>query len=233
VARSGASSSTARSWSRAWARKGIPARVRGAGLQQIRGFGEYGFPESHAASFALIAYVTAWLKCHHHASTSPARCSTPAHGLLRTRRRSSTTPSATASRSAPSTYQASDHSTRGHPLGPLREHLRRRRWLDARGVANGRDGARVEYVGLVICRQRPYTAAGVTFMTLEDETGFVNLVVWSQVFERHTVVVRTAHLLGVTGTLQIQEGVVHLIAESLWLPELPAAIAAAPSRDFH
>jgi error-prone DNA polymerase len=130
-------------------------------------------------------------------------------------------------------YQASDHSTRGHPLGPLREHLRRRRWLDARGVANGRDGARVEYVGLVICRQRPYTAAGVTFMTLEDETGFVNLVVWSQVFERHTVVVRTAHLLGVTGTLQIQEGVVHLIAESLWLPELPAAIAAAPSRDFH
>jgi error-prone DNA polymerase len=85
----------------------------------------------------------------------------------------------------------------------------------------------------VICRQRPYTAAGVTFMTLEDETGFVNLVVWSQVFEQHTLIVKTAVLLGVTGRLQVQEGVVHLVAEALWIPELPAAVATAPSRDFH
>ncbi|MBK9036820.1 MAG: error-prone DNA polymerase [Myxococcales bacterium] len=130
-------------------------------------------------------------------------------------------------------YRASDHSTRGHPLAPLRAHLRRRRWLDARTVAAGKDGARVDHVGLVICRQRPYTAAGVTFMTLEDETGFVNLVVWSQVFEQHALIVKTAHLLGVSGRLQVQEGVVHLIAETLWLPELPAPVATAPSRDFH
>ena len=130
-------------------------------------------------------------------------------------------------------YRASDHSTRGHPLAPLRDYLRRRRWLDARTLAAGKHGARVDHVGLVICRQRPYTAAGVTFMTLEDETGFVNLVVWSQVFEQHTLIVKTAVLLGVTGRLQVQEGVVHLVAEALWIPELPAAVATAPSRDFH
>jgi len=74
-------------------------------------------------------------------------------------------------------YTASDHSTRGHPLAPLRQELRANRWPDARTIARGRDGQRTEYVGIVICRQQPGTASGVVFMTLEDETGFVNLVV--------------------------------------------------------
>jgi len=130
-------------------------------------------------------------------------------------------------------YRASDHSTRGHPLGPLRNHLRQRGWPDARTVQAGRDGQRVDYVGLVICRQRPYTAAGVTFMTLEDESGFVNLVVWSQVFEQYSLLARTAGLLGISGRLQVQESVVHLIADRLWAPELPRAIETMPSRDFH
>ena len=130
-------------------------------------------------------------------------------------------------------YRTSDHSTRGHPLEPLRGWLRGRRWPDARTVQRGKDGARVEYVGIVICRQRPYTAAGVTFMTLEDETGFVNVVIWAQVFEAHAVIVKSASLLGISGRLQVQEGVVHLVADALWIPELPRPIETPPSRDFH
>jgi error-prone DNA polymerase len=130
-------------------------------------------------------------------------------------------------------YRASDHSTRGHPLAPLRGELRAHRWPDARTVARGRDGHRIEYVGIVICRQRPGTASGVTFMTLEDETGFVNLVVWAQVFAQYAAVVRTSSLLGVTGKLQVQEGIVHLIAEQLWVPQLSRTVAEVESRDFH
>jgi error-prone DNA polymerase len=130
-------------------------------------------------------------------------------------------------------YSASDHSTRGHPLAPLRGELRSRGWPDARTLSKGRDGQRAEYVGIAICRQQPGTASGVTFMTLEDETGFVNLVVWAQVFETYATIVRTASLLGVTGKLQVQEGVVHLIADELWIPKLSRPVATIASRDFH
>ncbi len=130
-------------------------------------------------------------------------------------------------------HRTSDHSTRGHPLAPLRGWMRRQRWPDAREVGKKHEGARIDYVGVVICRQRPYTASGVTFMTLEDETGFVNLVVWSQVFETHEIIVKSANLLGVSGKIQSSEGVVHLIAERLWIPELPRPIETPPSRDFH
>ncbi len=130
-------------------------------------------------------------------------------------------------------YRASDHSTRGHPLAPLRDALRAQRLPDARAVSALRDGSRVDYVGAVICRQRPATAGGVTFMTLEDETGFINLVVWADVFAEHGLLIRAAPLLGVSGRLQVQEGIVHLIAERFWEPSLPAGVAAARSRDFH
>jgi error-prone DNA polymerase len=130
-------------------------------------------------------------------------------------------------------YMSSDHSTRGHPLGPLRGELRSRGWPDARTVAKLRDGQRVDYVGIVICRQQPGTASGVVFMTLEDETGFVNLVVWTRVFEEYARVIRTASLIGVTGKLQVQEGVVHVIAERVWHPELSRHVADVDSHDFH
>ncbi|TMQ27678.1 MAG: DNA polymerase III subunit alpha [Deltaproteobacteria bacterium] len=130
-------------------------------------------------------------------------------------------------------YAASDHSTRGHPLAPLRRELQARRLPDARTVSLGRDGQRIEYVGIVICRQQPGTASGVVFMTLEDETGFVNLVVWQQVFARHAIVLRTTSLLGVTGRLQVQEGIVHLIAEEVWKPTFTRPVTEVASRDFH
>jgi len=130
-------------------------------------------------------------------------------------------------------YAASDHSTRGHPLAPLRAELASHGWPDARGVSRGRDGSRIEYVGIVICRQQPGTAAGVVFMTLEDETGFVNLVVWQQVFAEYAHVIKTTSLLGVTGRLQVSEGIVHLIAERVWVPVLSRSVAEVDSRDFH
>ncbi|HEY6173554.1 MAG TPA: OB-fold nucleic acid binding domain-containing protein, partial [Kofleriaceae bacterium] len=108
-----------------------------------------------------------------------------------------------------------------------------RRWPDARTVARGRDGQRIEYVGIVICRQQPGTASGVVFMTLEDETGFVNLVVWQQVFARFALVLKTTSLLGVTGRLQVQEGIVHLIADEVWKPRLSRPVTDVVSRDFH
>jgi len=130
-------------------------------------------------------------------------------------------------------YRSTDHSPRRHPLAPVREALKAQGLPDARTVAAMRDGRRVRYAGLVICRQQPGTAQGVTFMTLEDETGFVNVVLWPSVFDRHAVLAKTATFLGITGTLQAQQKVVHLVAEQLWKPRVGLEPATASSRDFH
>ena len=94
-------------------------------------------------------------------------------------------------------------------------------------------GRRIRVAGVVICRQRPGTASGVTFMTLEDETGFVNVVIWKQVFKAHAVIVKTVSLLAVAGKIQSEHGVVHLIADRLWEPELSGEGVSGGSRDFH
>ena len=130
-------------------------------------------------------------------------------------------------------YRFSAHSTRGHPLAPLRDALTSRKLPDARTVATMRNGRRVRYAGIVICRQRPATASSVTFMTLEDETGFVNVVIWKRVFDEHAVLARTASFLGVTGKLQSESGVVHIVADALWTPEIAVRPPTAGSRDFH
>ena len=104
---------------------------------------------------------------------------------------------------------------------------------DARTLVAMPDGQRARYAGLVICRQRPGTASGVTFMTLEDETGFVNVVVWPAVFDSYATLVKTSPFLGVTGRLQVQQGVMHVIAEELWTPRVGAHPADIRSRDFH
>jgi error-prone DNA polymerase len=130
-------------------------------------------------------------------------------------------------------YVRAHHSTHGHPLQPLRAVLRAMGLPDARTVAHRRHGERVRYAGLVICRQRPGTASGVTFMTLEDETGFVNVVVWRPVFEQYAIVLKTEPFLGVTGRLQVEREVVHVIADSLWKPRLRHTPPSGGSRDFH
>ena len=96
-----------------------------------------------------------------------------------------------------------------------------------------KNGENVRYAGLVICRQRPGTAGGVVFMTLEDETGFVNVVVWERVFQRYSVLAKTLSFLGITGTLQVEDNVVHLVAETFWEPKLGLKPTGARSRDFH
>ena len=87
--------------------------------------------------------------------------------------------------------------------------------------------------GLVICRQRPGTAGGVTFMTLEDESGFVNVVIWRKVFDRYETIAKTEPFLGVNGKLQVEDGVVHLVADRFWRPRLELRPAQTKSRDFH
>jgi error-prone DNA polymerase len=130
-------------------------------------------------------------------------------------------------------YRASQHSARGHPMERLRGALKKRRLPDAKQVNAMNNGRRITYVGVVICRQRPRTETGVTFMTLEDETGFVNLVVWRPVFEEYEVIARTAVLLEVEGHIQREQSVLHLIAEKLRDPRVPIEDGQPRSRDFH
>jgi len=335
--------------------KGIAMEFAERVFEQIRGFGEYGFPESHAASFALIAYATAWLKCHYPAeyacsllNAQPMGFYTPAtivedakrHGVIvrsidvrtsewdctlescrdsvygfavrmglryvkglgerewqriaeargrepfaalqdfarrtgldegslsalaeagafdslgidrrtalwdvrRLARMQKESLSLPARERRPGfaalsdfeevswDYRRTSHSARRHPLQPMRASLVRHGLPDAQAVASMPNGAKVRYAGLVICRQRPGTAGGVVFMTLEDETGFVNAVIWENVFQRYSVLAKTVSFLGITGKLQAEDGVVHLVAEELWEPRLELKPVSTRSRDFH
>jgi error-prone DNA polymerase len=330
--------------------KGVEREFAERVFQQIRGFGEYGFPESHAASFALLAYATAYLKRHYPAefacsllnslpmgfySAATIVDDAKRHGIvvlpadvaksgwdcalegssravrvglkfvkglsssefdaleaarrirafesvddftrrvhidrgasarlaeagafesLGGRSRRGDLWSALAppldtrgefalpdAEDAPEfaaldafdaigwDYRTTRLSTRGHPLEPLRDLLRGLSLPDAREVARTPHGRRVRYAGLVICRQRPGTASGVLFMTLEDETGFVNLVVWPGVFETQSTLVRTAAFLGVEGKVQSEKGVVHVVVEKFFQPSLDHAPASPRSHDF-
>lgn len=329
-------------------------------FSQIQGFGEYGFPESHAASFALIAYVTAWLRCHYPATFCCAllnaqpmgfyapstiiedakrhgvtvlpldiqhshwNCTlsrlTPTkgeeepfavrmgykfvndlgsqqrhaieqalqsgpftsvedfvrrtqlsrkalqaiaeaggfssvcherrdalwnvHGLWAQRNDTLSLSSSASSAGEPRfrelspaeailwDYRTSHHSTRGHPLSIVQQHLHDRRILHADDINRSHHHRRVDFVGMVICRQRPATASGVTFLSVEDETGIVNVVIWRRVFEAYTVLAKTAMLLGITGKVQAQDGVVHLVAQTLWAPDLDLRPQGVTPRSF-
>jgi error-prone DNA polymerase len=131
-------------------------------------------------------------------------------------------------------YLASDQSPRGHVMEQFRGTLLKQGFPDAAGVSRMEHGRKVSLAGCAICRQMPGTAAGVLFMTLEDESGFANLVVWEKVFKEHRTMILTSWLLGVTGRLQVADGVVHIIAESFWKPEFieSQAPGRAASHDF-
>ncbi len=332
--------------------KGIERAFAERVFEQIRGFGEYGFPESHAASFALIAWATAWLKQNHPATFlcallnsqpmgfySPSTLIDDAHrhgvtlfpidvqesdwdctlealasgdfavrmglryikgfrreqaqrildarisrafrsiedlarrsglersvlsrlaeagafGSLDGRRRNALWQARGFAHVAKETLRLQDreksvplpdlsefetiewdyatggHSVRGHPLLPLREELQRMGIPPARCLNAQSNGAHVQYVGMVINRQRPKTAGGVVFMTLEDETGFVNLVVWRQVFAQYAALAKTASVLGVRGRIQSHSGVTHLVAEEFFEPQLSLRPERRRSRDF-
>ena len=318
-------------------------------FQQIQGFGEYGFPESHATSFALLAWASSWLKYHHPAAfacallnsqpmgfyqpsqliqdaqrhgvrvlpadvtisewdctleagalrlglrqikglaetmatriviartaaafrnvadlTERARLNTGERACLanagalrslsghRYRARwdsaGAELPLPMLTGAAPREMQVAlrapslredvmtDYATQGlsltlHPLALIRPALARRRVVPARATTHTENhGRRLRCAGLVTVRQHPGTAKGVTFVTLEDETGIVNVVVWQRLAEKqHRVLVESA-VMAVDGKLEAVDGVQHLIADCLHdysalLPELSFA-----SRDFH
>jgi error-prone DNA polymerase len=320
---------------------------------QIQGFGSYGFPESHAASFALLVYVSAWIKCHYPAvflasllNSQPMGFYGPsqlvsdarAHGVevlpvdinqsdcdctlerfesddqLAVRLGWSTVKGLSQARAekivlerqngaftsygdfvartgltsavlsrlaaadafrslaltrrpaywmslavAPTEplfanladeappvlpllspteevihdYHAQGLSLRGHPFTSLRKSLEAQRVVTAAALKDLKAERRYRVAGLVLVRQRPQTAKGTTFMTLEDETGTVNLIVWLNVWERYRRVGCLAKAVIATGLLQRQESVMHLVVDRLQdltreLPELGRV-----SRDFH
>ncbi|MFW6261742.1 MAG: OB-fold nucleic acid binding domain-containing protein, partial [Spirochaetota bacterium] len=129
-------------------------------------------------------------------------------------------------------YYTSSHSTQSHPLEPHREALAAAGHPSAREIWRLEDGTRASYIGLVITRQRPATAGGTMFVTLEDETGYVNLVVWKSVFERYRPVLLTASVLGVEGTIQAKDGVVHLVVDHCFKPQLSLSGFRIESRNF-
>lgn len=335
--------------------RGYAADFAEAIFRQIQGFGEYGFPESHAASFALLAYASAWLKCHHPAAFlaallnslpmgfyGPAQLVQDArrHGvtvrapdvshsdwdctleppelgdghdrtpavrlglrlvsglseagaqrLIRARglardveslalsarldardlkalaaadaltslsghRRQQvwatsamqpalpllrqapvhesplTLPAAPEGEEVVHDYAALGLTLRSHPLALLRPTLRARRLRTAVELASSPDGRSASACGLVTARQRPGTAKGVVFVTLEDETGCVQVIVWRAVCERQRDVLLNARLLAVHGRWQHQSGVRHLIA--LRLQDLTPLLGdlTTHSRDF-
>lgn len=338
--------------------KGIAREFGERVFEQIRGFGEYGFPESHAASFALISYATAWMRVHYpveftcgllnawpmgfyspatlvedarrhgvevrpidvtrsrwECTMEPRDESNPTQGgfavrmgaryvkglevkawetleeerdrgafqsvddlSTRTRlgepvllrlaeagafqslesdRRQALweTRRSHASRDVPVLdhvaesavtfdpllpmeevgwdYETSIHSARGHPMESVRDQLVSMGFPDARTLGTLPNGLEVRFVGAVICRQRPGTAKGVTFFTLEDETGFANLVVWKDTFERYALILKTESILAVSGKLESQQGTTHLIVDKAWRPQLDWSPASSGSRDFH
>jgi error-prone DNA polymerase len=148
-------------------------------------------------------------------------------------------------------YRTTSLSLKAHPCGFFRPLLQRHGAITAEQLATIKDGKRVAVGGIVLIRQRPGTAKGVVFITLEDETGVANAVVWKDRFEADRNTVMTASFLIVHGRVQSAEGVVHVVAERFTdlstelavLKEDPAASGPTAarrgskrlqrSRDFH
>ncbi|WP_437309143.1 DNA polymerase III subunit alpha [Sorangium sp. So ce388] len=343
-----------------FAERGISAKFGEMLYQQIQGFGEYGFPESHAASFALLVYASAWLKVHHQAAftcallnAQPMGFYSPSalvqdaqrHGvevrpvcvarsawdatlepgaepsagpalrlgmrlvkglgeaavasimaaredapfkslpdLVRRAELKKNEVEALAEAGAlaalvparrealwraraprveglfegvpiekdrdvglpplrPLEQLALDYGRVGlslhdHPMRHLRPALKRRRGAGrvrtAEEIKAARNGETVRVAGMVVGRQRPATASGVTFVTLEDETGVVNVIVQKQVFADHYQVARHAALLLVAGRVERQGEVIHVVARELERLGLPSGEEVAlKSRDYH
>jgi error-prone DNA polymerase len=129
-------------------------------------------------------------------------------------------------------YASTGLTLGAHPLALLRRALRQRRYARAKDLDALGHGRRARHAGLVILRQRPQTASGVTFMTVEDETGMVNVVVWRDVAERQRQVFLESRLLGIEGRMEMADGSRHLVATRLEdLSPLLRGLATE-SRDF-
>lgn len=112
-------------------------------------------------------------------------------------------------------YQTLHLSLKAHPVAFLRQAYKEKGILAAADLLEAKDGARVRLAGVVLVRQRPGTASGVIFMTIEDETGVANLIIWPKVMDKFRTTVMGAKLVEVTGRVQKADGVIHIIATSL------------------
>jgi error-prone DNA polymerase len=330
-------------------------------FKQLEGFGSYGFPESHAASFALIAYASSWLKCHHpdvfcaallnaqpmgfyapaqivrdarehrvevrpvcinrsrwDCTLEPSededgfavrlglrmvrglanvdaarivgtradspftsvddmwrRAGVPAASLVRLAEADAFRPAlslarrealwaikalrdeplplfaAAAAREAEPVAEIEEPAValramtaggevvedyghvgltlRSHPVSFLRAELRRKRLVTCEEATQSRDGRWLETAGLVLVRQKPGSAKGVMFITIEDETGVANLVIWPSLYEKQRRVILTAGMMGVQGRVQREGEVVHLVAYKL--TDLSFDLASVGDRD--
>jgi len=120
-----------------------------------------------------------------------------------------------------------------HPMAQIRDRLRAARCVDSRTLRKRPHNSYARVAGVVTIRQRPQTASGVTFLTMEDEHGMVNVVVWRDVAETHRRVLLESELLGIDGRWESVDGVCHLIASRLLdMSELLGGLDVR-SRDFH
>ncbi|MGH6826190.1 OB-fold nucleic acid binding domain-containing protein, partial [Methyloceanibacter sp.] len=112
-------------------------------------------------------------------------------------------------------YRTLRLSLKAHPMSFLRAHIMRENILSCADLKRTHNGARVSVAGVVLVRQRPGSAAGVVFMTIEDETGVANSVIWPKVLEQMRKVVMGARLVVVHGRIQRHEDIIHVVAERL------------------
>ena len=121
----------------------------------------------------------------------------------------------TAGREVVEDYRATQLSLRQHPLFFLREELTRRRIIPCADLRNVKDGRRVEVAGIILVRQKPGSAKGVLFITIEDETGVANIILWPDRFEAQRTVVMSSAMISVTGVVQREAEVIHVIASRI------------------
>jgi error-prone DNA polymerase len=121
----------------------------------------------------------------------------------------------TPGRSVVEDYRSFGLSLRAHPVSFLRAGLAARGMIACGDLARMRDGRRAVVPGLILVRQRPGSAKGIMFITLEDETGIANIVVWPSVFEANRALILSARMLAVRGRVQREGEVIHVLADKL------------------
>ncbi len=130
-------------------------------------------------------------------------------------------------------YKSTGLTLGRHPLALLRARLAQLRFATAAQISELPKGRSVRACGIVTCRQRPGTASGVVFVTLEDETGCVNVVVWKDITARQRQELLGSSLMGVEGVIEREQGVVHLVARRLFDHSRLLGRLNTSSRDFH
>ncbi|WP_421578204.1 error-prone DNA polymerase [Shinella sp. M31] len=126
-------------------------------------------------------------------------------------------------------YTHTGLTLRSHPISFLRENLTRRSIVTCQEAMSARDGRWLMTAGLVLVRQKPGSAKGVMFITIEDETGPANIVVWPKLFERRRRVVLGSSMMAINGRIQREGEVVHLIAQQLF--DLSGDLSSLSERD--